>query len=62
MLLLQRCFWVGTTDHPAPTIATNMPGQLFAIGRRSHLAAGPVLLVIAQLVFARLENKIPERL
>lgn len=61
VLLFQRGFWVGTTEDPSATIATNMPDHLFAIGL-AHLAAALVLLVVAQLVFTRLENKIPERL
>ena len=61
VLLFQRCFWIGTTDNPKAMIATNMPDHLFAIGL-AHVAAGLVALVIAQLVFARFESKIPERL
>jgi ABC-2 type transport system permease protein len=61
VLLFQRCFWIGTTDNPKAMIATNMPDHLFAIGF-AHLAGGLVALVIAQLVFARFESKIPERL
>jgi ABC-2 type transport system permease protein len=61
VLLIQRCFWVGTTSDPELTIATNMPQHLFAIGF-VHLGVGLVFLVFAQLVFARLESKIPERL
>ncbi len=61
VLLFQRCFWVGTTDNPKAIIATNMPDNLFQIGF-AHLAGGLVALVIAQLVFARFESKIPERL
>ncbi len=61
VLLFQRAFWVGTTDDPAQTIATNMPANLFEIGF-AHLGVAVVLLGLAQLVFTRLENKIPERL
>lgn len=61
VLLFQRGFWVGTTDDPAETIATNMPPNLFEIGF-AHLGVALVLLGLAQLVFTRLENKIPERL
>ena len=61
VLLFQRAFWVGTTDHPEATIAEHMPDNLFEIGL-VHLALAAVLLGIAQLVFARLEQKIPERL
>lgn len=61
VLLFQRGFWVGTTDDPANTIATHMPPNLFEIGF-AHLGVALVLLGLAQLVFTRLENKIPERL
>jgi ABC-2 type transport system permease protein len=61
VLLFQRAFWVGTTNDPDATIATNMPDNLFQIGV-IHLAVALVFLGIAQLVFARLEQKIPERL
>jgi ABC-2 type transport system permease protein len=61
VLLFQRGFWVGTTDDPAKTIATNMPDNLFEIGF-AHLGVALVLLGLAQLLFTRLENKIPERL
>ena len=61
VLLFQRAFWVGTTEDPAQTIATNMPANLFEIGF-AHLGVALVLLGLAQLVFTRLENKIPERL
>jgi hypothetical protein len=38
-----------------------MPDHLFAIGF-AHLGGALVILVIAQLVFIRLETKFPERL
>ncbi len=61
VLLMQRTFWVGTTDDPAVTIAAHMPDHLFT---RSIIALGVSLVVLGfgQLVFSRLENKIPERL
>lgn len=61
VILEQRCFWVGTTDHPALTTATNIPPDIFARGGIA-LVLCSILLVIAQLSFARLENKMPERL
>jgi ABC-2 type transport system permease protein len=61
VLLVQRCFWVGATDDPAETIVTNMPDHLFMLGV-AHLAVSAVVLVVAQLVFTRLENKFAERL
>jgi ABC-2 type transport system permease protein len=61
VLLMQRAFWVGTTDNPAATVAQHMPDHLYV---RSVIALGisMVVLGIGQVVFSRLENKIPERL
>jgi ABC-2 type transport system permease protein len=61
VLLMQRAFWVGTTEDPAATISAHMPDHLFT---RSLIALGISLVVlgVGQLVFSRLENKIPERL
>jgi ABC-2 type transport system permease protein len=72
VLLVQRCFWVPTTSDPAatatPVDAPNavfgvaaMPDHLFTRGFVA-LAVALVLLVIAQRIFTRFENKIPERL
>jgi ABC-2 type transport system permease protein len=61
VLLMQRCFWVGTTDDMDATIAVHLPDHLFLRGGGAVLF-GLVLLVIAQVVFSRLENKIPERI
>jgi len=61
VLLMQRGFWVGSTDHPAVTEATNIPDNLYWMSFIC-LGASLILLGIAQLVFSRLENKIPERL
>jgi ABC-2 type transport system permease protein len=61
VLLMQRCFWVGTTKDVDATIAAHLPDHLFLRGGGAVLF-GMVLLVIAQLVFSRLENKIPERI
>jgi len=61
VLLVQRAFWVGTTSDPAVTVSAHMPDHLFT---RSIIALGVSLVVlgVGQLVFSRLENKIPERL
>jgi ABC-2 type transport system permease protein len=61
VLLMQRAFWVGSTSDPEATIAAHMPDHLFI---RSIIALGISLVVLGfgQLVFSRLENKIPERL
>jgi len=61
VLLMQRAFWVGTTDDPAETTATHLPEHLFAISA-GGLAASLLLLGLAQLTFSRLEGRIPERL
>ena len=61
VLLFQRAFWVGTTDDPELTASRDLPEHLFAIGF-AMIPACLVLLVIAQMVFSRLEGKIPERI
>jgi ABC-2 type transport system permease protein len=61
VLLFQRAFWVGTTDHPEELARTDLPDHLFALGF-VMIPACLVVLVIAQLVFSRLEHKIPERI
>jgi ABC-2 type transport system permease protein len=61
VLLFQQAFWVGTTDDPTVTAAQHLPANLWAFSGLAVLAS-VVLLVIGQLVFSRLENKIPERL
>jgi len=61
VLLFQRAFWVGTTDHPEELARTDLPDHLFARGF-VMLGAALVFLVIAQMVFSRLEGKIPERI
>ena len=61
VLLVQQAFWVGTTEDPDATQALNIPDTLYAY---SFLALGvaAVMLVIAQWIFTRFENRIPERL
>jgi ABC-2 type transport system permease protein len=61
VLLMQRCFWVGTTSDPAETARTDLPANLWPLGF-AHLAAALVVLAVAQIVFSRLENKFAERL
>jgi ABC-2 type transport system permease protein len=61
VLLSQRCFWVGATSNPAATIRTNMPPNLLEIGLL-QLAGSLVLLIVAQLVFSKMENRFAERL
>lgn len=61
VLLMQRCFWIGTTTHPAAMERIHMPDHLFQRGLAALLLS-LVLMVFAQLIFSRLENKMPERL
>ncbi len=61
VLLIQRCFWVGATDDPAETAREHLPDHLFPIGV-AHVGAAVVLLLLAQVVFSRLEGKFAERL
>ncbi|KAA1427998.1 ABC transporter [Nocardioides antri] len=61
VLLIQRAFWVGTTPDPDHTIRTDLPANLMIWGL-SVAGVSLVLLVIGQLVFSKLESKIPERL
>jgi ABC-2 type transport system permease protein len=61
VLLIQRCFWVGVTEDPAQTALVHMPDHLFTRGL-IQLACCLVFLLIAQMVFTKLERKFPERL
>ena len=61
VLLIQRAFWVGTTEDPHLTALEHLPDHLLARGGVA-LGASVIMLAIAQLVFSRFENKIPERL
>lgn len=61
VLLVQRCFWVGTTSDPDATIAEHLPPDLWTRGV-IMLAISAVLLVLAQLWFTKLERRVPERI
>jgi len=61
VLLFQRAFWTGTLTERQQAKAGLMPDHLMLVGCVA-LAGSLVLLAISQLVFSRLENKIPERL
>ena len=61
VLLFQQAFWVGTTDDPAYIQAKHIPDNLWAFSGLA-VVVGLVMLAIGQVVFSRLENKIPERL
>ena len=61
VLLIQRCFWVGTSSDPEATAAEHLPHDLYERGA-IMLVISLVALVLAQLVFTRLERRVPERL
>ena len=61
VLAFQRCFWVGANQHPARTIAIDMPPHMFWLCIRALLISIGVL-IFAQSTFSRLERRIPERL
>jgi ABC-2 type transport system permease protein len=61
VLLVQRCFWVGSTDDPAQTMRDHIPDNLFDYGFLA-LGISIVVLGIGQWVFSSLNKKIPERL
>jgi ABC-2 type transport system permease protein len=61
VLLAQRCFWTGATEDPERIMQEHLPDNLFTLGF-AHLGAALLLLVVAQVVFIRLENKFAERL
>jgi len=61
VLLVQRALWVDTTPDPESRAQTDLPPDLMLWGL-GMAGLGLVLLVIGQLVFSRLETRIPERL
>ena len=61
VLLSQRAFWAGTTSDPEHTYATDLPDHLFTRGF-VVLGACVLFLLLAQMVFTKLEHKIPERI
>lgn len=61
VMLFQRAFWVGTFGDAEANAASELPGDLMLLGLAS-LGGCLVLLVLAQLVFRRLEARVPERI
>lgn len=65
VLLFQRAFWIGTIEpgdlKPGTTLDDLMPDHLLEIGFMAF-GCSLVFLVIAQLVFRRIEPRIPERI
>lgn len=61
VLLIQRGFWTGTTEHRAEVEANHLPDDLFTRGV-IMIGISIVLVVLAQRFFSRLEARVPERL
>jgi ABC-2 type transport system permease protein len=61
VILFQRAFWLGTTADPARQAAATLPDDL-ALWTIVGLIISAVVLLIAQRVFLKYENKVPERL
>jgi ABC-2 type transport system permease protein len=61
VMLFQQAFWVGTTKDPQDSLDNKLPPDLLTLGL-AGIGISVVLLVLAQLMFSRLENRIPDRL
>lgn len=61
VLLIQRCFWTGSTSDPAWTAEHHLPDDLWSRGV-IMLLISLVLLGLSQVIFSRLERRVPERL
>ncbi len=61
VLLVQRALWLGATSDPEKYEAEHIPPNLLIYGL-VMTGVGFVLLGVGQLVFSRLESRIPERL
>jgi len=61
VLLMQRCFWVGTNNDPEAAIAEHLPLDLWGRGVIMCVLS-LVALVLAQLWFTKFERRVPERL
>ena len=61
VMLFQTAFWAGTTADPQDTIDNKLPPDLLQLGLIG-IGISLVLLLLAQLMFSKLENRIPDRL
>lgn len=61
VMLFQQAFWVGTTKDPQDTLDNKLPPNLLELGLIA-IGISVVLLILAQLMFSRLEDRIPDRL
>jgi ABC-2 type transport system permease protein len=61
VMLFQQAFWAGTTKDPQDTLDNKLPPDLLMLGL-AGIGISLVLLLLSQLMFSRLENRIPDRL
>lgn len=61
VILFQRAFWLGTTADPVRMGAKTLPEHLF-VWAGVDLGIALIALLVAQIVFQKFDNKIPERL
>lgn len=61
VLLMQRAFWVGTTKNPLRTTTQDLPHHLW-LGGIGALVGSCVLLLLAQWIFNKTQNRLVERL
>lgn len=61
VMLVQQAFWIGTISEPEEVRAERLPADLIELGLIG-LGISVVLLLVAQLIFSRIENRIPDRL
>jgi ABC-2 type transport system permease protein len=61
VMLVQQAFWIGTLTDEEQTAVQRLPDNLMELGMIG-LGISVVLLLFAQLIFSRIENRIPDRL
>jgi ABC-2 type transport system permease protein len=61
VMLVQQAFWIGTISDPEEAAVERLPSNLIELGLIG-LGISVVLLLVAQLVFSRIQNRIPDRL
>ena len=61
VLLMQRCFWIGTNSDPEAAKAEHLPEDLWTRGL-IMLGVSIVILGLSQIWFSKLDKRVPERL
>ena len=61
VLLVQRCFWIGTNSDPEAAAAKHLPEDLWTRGF-IMLGVSILFLGLAQIWFSKLDKRVPERL